>query len=223
MELTTKRLAVEVKDASLGLVEAKFSTYDVIDSDGDVTVKGAFTDGQEVRISAWNHGSWQGALPVGKGVIHDEGDGAVMKGQFFLDTVAGSEHFAVVKALGDLQEWSYGFNVLDSEKGQKDGQSVRILKGLDVTEVAPVLKGAGIGTHTLVVKSAGSAALTLDLPPGFDAAVVGAAITKALQSHTDPNPDDSSDDDEAAEHKRRDTDLLRLVAATHGIPTGGTS
>src|SRR5690349_20178645 len=42
----TKALrAVEIKDASQGLIQAVFSTFDVIDRDGDVTRKSAFKDG----------------------------------------------------------------------------------------------------------------------------------------------------------------------------------
>lgn len=217
----TKRLAVEVKDAGAGLVEAVFSTYGVVDHDGDVTMPGAFRNGQEVRISAWNHGSWSGALPVGKGVIEDRGDRAVLVGQFFLDTASGAEHFAVVKGLGSLQEWSYGFNVTRYSHGDHEGQEVRFLEDLDVTEVAPVLKGAGIGTHTLLVKSAGQEPLSIEIPPGIDPDAVSAWITKALEQET--GEAEAPDEGAEAERKRRDTDLLRLVAATQNIPTGGSS
>ena len=39
-----------------------------------MTLKGAFTTGQAVVVSAYGHGSWEGKLPVGKGVIREEGD-----------------------------------------------------------------------------------------------------------------------------------------------------
>jgi hypothetical protein len=45
--------AVEVKGADSGEVRAVFSTFNTVDSDGDVTLPGAFRDGQEVRISAY--------------------------------------------------------------------------------------------------------------------------------------------------------------------------
>jgi HK97 family phage prohead protease len=151
----TKALSgLKITDATKGEVEAVFATLNVKDSDGDVTLKGAFEDGAEVRISAYNHKSWEGALPVGKGTITESGDTAVLKGQFFLDTAAGADTFAVVKQMGDLQEWSYGYDVVDSEKGTKDGESVRLLKGLKVHEVSPVILGAGVGTETLAVKGA---------------------------------------------------------------------
>jgi HK97 family phage prohead protease len=151
--MNKKQLSVEVKDADLGLVEAVFSTFNVVDHDGDVTLPGAFTDGQKVRISAYNHASWAGALPVGKGTIRVDADRAVLEGEFFLNTVAGRDTFEVVKGLGGLQEWSYGFDVLDSEPGTVDGRPVQMLKRVEVHEVSPVMLGAGIGTETLAVKS----------------------------------------------------------------------
>ena len=76
-----------------------------------------------------------------------------MKGRFFLNTTAGRDTFEVVKELGNRQEWSYGFNVDDSEKGEHEGKSVRILKKMTVHEVSPVLRGAGLGTRTNYAKS----------------------------------------------------------------------
>jgi len=146
---------VEIKDADKGLVSAVFSTFDVVDHDGDVTLKGAFTDGQAVVISAYGHRSWKGALPVGKGVIREDGDTAVLDGEFFMDTVEGRDTFTVVKRLAEdnLQEWSYSLDDVESERGTKDGRSVRFLKRIGlVKEVSPVLMGAGIETHTLGVK-----------------------------------------------------------------------
>ncbi|WP_406527374.1 HK97 family phage prohead protease [Streptomyces sp. I8-5] len=143
---------VEIKDESRGEVEAVFATLDVVDKDNDVTRKGAFESGAEVVISAYNHKTWEGALPVGKGVIQEVGDRVVMKGQFFMNTTHGRDHFEVVKALGAKQEWSYGFNVDESEPGEFEGKSVRVLKRMTVHEVSPVLRGAGVGTHTTYAK-----------------------------------------------------------------------
>ncbi len=145
---------VEVKDADRGEVQVVFSTLDVVDSDGDVTRAGAFTDGEKVRISAFGHASWGGALPVGKGVIREVKNEAVMDGQFFLDTAAGRDTFTVVRELGELQEWSYGFDITKASFGEHDGRDVRFLEGLKVHEVSPVLLGAGVGTRTIGAKSA---------------------------------------------------------------------
>jgi hypothetical protein len=155
VQLETKALrGVEIKDATKGLVEVVFATLDVVDKDRDVTRKGAFVDGAPVRISAYNHSSWEGALPVGKGSLRVAGNEVILDGQFFMKTTAGRETFETVKAMEELQEWSYGFHVTDSEPGEVDGKSVRVIKGVDVHEVSPVLLGAGIGTRTLAVKQA---------------------------------------------------------------------
>jgi len=134
-----------------GEFEAVFATLNVIDLDNDVTVPGAFTEDEAVRIAAWGH-NW-GTLPVGRGAIHEEDDQAIARGKFFLQTAAGKEHYETVKALGELQEWSYGFDILESEPGEFEGKEVNFLKKLTVYEVSPVMLGAGIGTHTTDIKA----------------------------------------------------------------------
>lgn len=153
--------AVEVKNADRGEVSAVFSTFGVKDHDGDVTEPGFFEDGASVRISAYGHTSWAGALPVGKGTIRVTKGEAVMDGRFFLNTTAGHDTFQVVKELAESQEWSYGFDILDggSRKDSHNGETVRVLgprkdgsAGGKVHEVSPVLLGAGVGTRTLATK-----------------------------------------------------------------------
>lgn len=150
-------MRVEIKDADRGEVAAVFSTLDVIDKDGDVTVKGAFTDGASVAISAYGHQTWKGVPPVGKGRIRELEKEAVFEGRFFLDTQAGRDTFTVVKEMsaedGPGQEWSYSLRDVKAEQGEFDGQRVRYLKKITVHEVSPVLVGAGVDTRTLAAKS----------------------------------------------------------------------
>jgi HK97 family phage prohead protease len=152
--MKTKALGgVEIKELGDDYhVEAVFATLNVKDKDGDVTTKGAFKNGSPVRISAYNHGSWQGALPIGKGTIHEEGDSVVFRGQFF-KTQAAQDTRETLKGLGELAEWSYGFDVTDADHGDFKGEDVRFLKGMTVHEVSPVLIGAGVNTRTLSVKA----------------------------------------------------------------------
>lgn len=150
---------VEVKDAAQGTVSAVFATLDVVDKDGDITVKGAFSQGAAVKISAFGHKSWEGALPVGKGTIREVGNDVVFDGQFFMNTTHGRDTFETIKSLcegdGPGMEWSYGFDVVDSEPAPKsDSGARRILKSMKVHEVSPVLIGAGVNTRVLAVKSA---------------------------------------------------------------------
>jgi HK97 family phage prohead protease len=138
-------------DGDEGQFRAVFATLGVVDHDGDVTVPGAFTDGEKVRISYWGH-RW-GDLPVGRGEIHADDNEAWVDGKFFLDTEGGRETYATVKALSELQEWSYGFDVLERGDGQLEGQPVQFLKRLKVHEVSPVMLGAGVGTRTTAIKA----------------------------------------------------------------------
>jgi HK97 family phage prohead protease len=151
--MDTKSLRVEVKDAAKGEVTAVFSTIGVIDSDGDVTKAGAFTDGAPALISAYGHASWGGALPVGKGVIRAGTKEAVFDGTFFMNTAAGKDTFEAVKELGELGQWSYGYDATKYSFGEHEGKQVRFLEELKVHEVSPVLLGAGVGTRTLSAKS----------------------------------------------------------------------
>jgi HK97 family phage prohead protease len=147
---------IELKaDGEAGEFKAIFSTFNVIDLQGDVTLPGAFKDGQTVRVSYWGH-RWED-LPVGRGVIHADDEKAWIDGKFFMDTDAGLETYKTVKNLGELQEYSYGFDIDQADDGVFEGVPVRFLKALTVHEVSPVFLGAGIGTGTVAIKSAGTA------------------------------------------------------------------
>src|SRR5260370_7054936 len=106
-----------------------------------------------------------GALPVGKGTLSSDKKGAYIDGAFFLNTTPGRDTYETVKALGDLQEWSYGYEVLQATFDQEalkefPGALRGLIKGA-VHEVSPVLKGAGVDTVTQMIKAAGGAG---DLP-----------------------------------------------------------
>lgn len=145
---------VEIKSEDKGQVSAVFSTFNVVDKDGDITLPGAFVNGAPVVISAYGHKSWEGALPVGDGTIRTNGKEAILQGQFYLDTAHGQDAFTTVKRLAakGLGEWSYGYTVLEADYGELDGRQVRYLKSLAVDEVSPVLVGAGVNTRTLATK-----------------------------------------------------------------------
>lgn len=148
MQQTKHLLApVEFKDGAdgAGEVVARFSVFDIVDRDGDILRRSAFTDGQEVPM-VWAH-RWD--IPVGKGVIKLAKDHAEFHGKF-LSTPAAQDARTTVREMGDLQEWSFGFRIL----GVQDNPEIR---GLDITdvqvfEVSPVLVGANQETATLAVK-----------------------------------------------------------------------
>jgi hypothetical protein len=145
---------VKVKDAELGTVSAVFSTFNVKDKDGDVTLPGAIKDGTRVVISAYQHGSWDGALPVGKGVIKTTDTEAILEGEFFMDTTHGADTFRTVKALAksDQGEWSYSLRNVTAKSGEFEGEPANFLESIEVNEVSPVMVGAGVNTRTLATK-----------------------------------------------------------------------
>lgn len=146
------RIPVQVKatDENTGEFRAVFSNLNVVDWHGDITEPGAFEGGSAVRILSF-HNNY---MPmIGRGIIHADDEKAWVDGRFFLEMNAAREHYISIKEAGDLQEWSYGFDILDSAYENRDGQEVRVLKKLKVYEVSPVTLGAGIGTHTEYIKS----------------------------------------------------------------------
>jgi len=151
-ERKTFRAPIELKaDGDEGTFKSVFAKFDVTDHDGDVTLPGAFENGQEVVVEGWNHDY---GLPPGKGVIQSDKKEAWVEGAFFLGTSAGKEHYETLKALGGLEEWSYTFQIIDSSMETRDEEKVRVLEKLDVWGVAPVTRGAGIGTRTVTLKQA---------------------------------------------------------------------
>ncbi len=132
-----------------GTVTAVFSTFGVVDKDMDIVEPSAFTPGQQVPMT-WAH-NW--SMPVGRGVILLEQDRALFSGHFFMATQAGQEAYKTVKAMADLQEWSWGFQVLDAAYETRDGVPIRVIKKAQVYEVSPVLVGAGEDTATLAIKT----------------------------------------------------------------------
>ncbi len=157
MEICRKSFTgIELKKDKPGVFTARLATLNVIDKDGDVTLAGAFPNGKAILISAYQHGSWSGGLPVGKGTIREQGEDVFVDGEFNLNTETGKEHYETVKFAPDLQEWSYGFKILaiDEESEWNQNPKVwRVLKSLDVFEASPVLRGAGVNTVTTAIKN----------------------------------------------------------------------
>ena len=158
-EIKSFELSIKEEGDDKGQVEAVFSVFNNVDSDGDVVVPGAVKSGfKDTQVPMVFAHKWD--QPIGKGSIVQDDDKAVFKGSFFMETEAGKEAYNLVKSMGDLQQWSFGFRVDDSEvapfkKSDEPGDEydVRYLKELTVYEVSPVLVGANQETYTLAIKS----------------------------------------------------------------------
>ena len=139
--------SAELKDDSdNGSLVAKFSTFDIVDREGDIVRRSAFADGQEVPM-VWAH-DW--TRPIGKGTVRLEKDHARFEGEFFPTTDAQQARLAI-RSMDRLQQYSWGFRVLDTQPNAE-------IRGYDITkaevfEVSPVLVGANQETSTLAVKS----------------------------------------------------------------------
>ena len=138
---------------SKGFLKAVFATLGVVDKDGDVVHKGSIGK-QDVLISAYQHKSWDGALPVGKGRVYEKGDLAIFEGHFNMELQSGHDHYSALKFAPELAEFSWGFNTVkyDYEKTD-DGWLIMNIRETKIFEVSPVLVGAGVGTGVVEMKS----------------------------------------------------------------------
>ena len=138
---------------------ARIATLSAVDHDGDTYAKGAFGEAQWSQILAAHN--W-GTVPLGKARVFERGDEALAELHLNLATDAGKQWHAALKfdlenlegGAPPVQEWSYGFRVLDAAHEEREGERVRVLKRLKVFEVSPVVQGAGMNTGTLVMKGA---------------------------------------------------------------------
>jgi hypothetical protein len=153
-----KSLTIEkMDDAGTGL--ARIAQLSGVDHDGDTYEPGAFSwkegGGQWVQMLPAHD---RRAMPYGKAWIYEEGDWAMAQLHLNLDTQAGKDWYSTLKfdlAKGQpVQEWSYGYQVLDADFQVRGDQRVQVLKRLDVDEISPVIRGAGNGTGTISIKSA---------------------------------------------------------------------
>lgn len=138
-------------DPTAGSGSAVFATLNKIDLDGDVTLAGAFGE-QTAKFCAAH--DWK-APNIGWAKIREEGNDAIADFGLYLDMASAKEWHESLKqnfANQIPQELSYGFDVIDSEKGTFEGRPVRFLKKLRVIEVSPVMVGAGIATRVTGIK-----------------------------------------------------------------------
>lgn len=157
-----KSFTPQFKDVSSdGTASWVMATLNEIDSDGDVTLPGAFGSQTFSIVPAHDHTH----VPLGKAALHEEGNEAIVEAKFNLDIPAARDWHAAIKF--DLanppavQEYSYAYNLHDGgwKTGTFQGRRVRFFQprangspGVDVYETSPVLRGAGVRTRTLAAK-----------------------------------------------------------------------
>lgn len=199
-QIKTASVPVEFKLLDTpGAFRATFALFDVIDLDRDVTVKGAFQVGAQVRIAQWGH-NW-GAPAIGVGTIGADDARAWVDGQFNLNMTAGKETYEAVKALGDLQQWSYGFDIDKWSIGKFEDQEVRFLEAMTVHEVSPVMLGAQPLTSTDQIKTQkvgrrNSAADEEAMRSVLGALTSAAAALRQILGNEDEGDDEDTADDD---------------------------
>lgn len=129
-----------------GTFEAVFSTFDVVDLDGDIVRHSAIKDGLDVPV-LWGHDQW--SMPVATGKIHTTDKQAIIRGKF-IDSSAGRDALATVRATKDMQELSWGFSIIKAQDVVEDGVTHREILETTPHEVSFVLRGAAGPGNTLV-------------------------------------------------------------------------
>lgn len=179
--------AFELGDTETGAVSAVVATLGEIDHDGEIIAPDAIPDGIKVMMSSYNHNSVMGQMlgtgqpdepPVGKGAIHIEGNKAIYRGNYFMETARGKEAYLTTKALGADAKWSFAYGIEQTAKPPADLQAkgarrilvkLRSLPGEAGMEVSPVNMPGGKGTGTVSLKA------SAPLPAGDPAAEKQAA------------------------------------------------
>lgn len=191
--MATKAFVPQFKDVGDdGSASWVMATLNTIDSDGDVTLPGAF--GKQAFSIVPAHDSRH--VPLGKANLYEEGDEAIVEAKFNLDIPAAKDwHSAIKFDLANppaVQEYSYGYRLFDGgwKMGEFQGEQVRFFQpkadgspGVDVYESSPVLRGAGNHTRTLAAKSGLKFAEHIDaVMADVDALVTRASEVMALRA-----------------------------------------
>ncbi len=152
----TKMMTVtEMGEAGKGL--AILARLSEVDHDEDTYAPGAFSwkGGEQWCPLIHHHDRYQ--MPFGKARVYEDGDIAYAELHLNLETQAGKDwHKALLFDLStgkSVQEYSYGFGVVEADYQVRGESRVRVLKRVDVHEVSTVIRGAGRGTGTLSMKS----------------------------------------------------------------------
>ena len=198
-EKEQKAIDFELKEEAEGKVSAVFSVFNSLDSDGDVvlpgSIKSGFKSGDVPMV--WAH-KWD--MPIGKGRIKEDDGKATFDGEFFMDTDSGQEAYKIVKNMGDMQQWSFGYRVNDAERApfksadSEDEQDARYLKDLTVFEVSPVLVGANQETYTMAIKS--NKELVEDLVEEEKKSVLGSSSFQKEEPEAEAPSEEPSEEEE---------------------------
>ena len=169
--MLTKTLDVEIKaigDPGEGRFQAYASTFDVVDSYGDMVVKGAFEeslaeygkDGAGIPLY-WRHRMDDPFMLIGQTLEAKEDDHGLWVDCELLDTNNAKQVHALLKA-GLVRQMSFAYDIGEGawvDRKATEGGSYYELRKLRIHEVSVVPVGANQDTEVLAVKAARDAAI----------------------------------------------------------------
>jgi len=126
-----------------GTFTALVAVFGNVDSDGEVTDKGAFTEALAERPTVpimWSHGYGTSDI-VGYSTKAEETDEGLLLEWKALDTEIGRS-VAELLEVGAITDFSYSAVVEDYSVEKSDGGEIRHLTKLDLWEAGPCLRGA---------------------------------------------------------------------------------
>ena len=126
------------------------ATMGVVDKDDDILAPGS-VGRQECFAGPWGHTIARGACPIGRAGLHEDGDKLIADVKFWGGIQSAVETWISLREGSDLAEVSFGLLPM---KWSWNQDYVRVIEQMDVFEVSPVLRGAGVGTGVLSVKEA---------------------------------------------------------------------
>lgn len=136
-----------------GYVRAAVSELDTVNKEETIVAKGGLIGGrQNVLLSAWNHSSKvDGVIPVGKGVVYEEGNTLIAEANYNLRMSSGRDAYEFMLDAGDEVEWSIALLVAkeDTDMVKRGDKSYLRFRRYNVDEVSPVDEGVSYGTSTL--------------------------------------------------------------------------
>ena len=154
-------------DSRLGQIQFVVATLDAVDKQGDVFLPGS-VGRQDVLISQFQHAIWMGAVPIGKGVVYEQGGQVLCDAQLNMELSQAREVWSAIAFAPELIEASIGFQPTKYGWGERDGQRVCLFEKTHFWEASPVIVGAGVDTGVNHIKAAGAEPVPLSTPAALN-------------------------------------------------------
>lgn len=214
--MLTKTIDVEIKavgDDGSGRFQAYVSVFDVVDSYGDMVVKGAFLEslasygakGEGIPIY-WRHRMDDPWLNLGATLEAKEDDhGLWIEGELDLEEGAAARVYKLLKKKR-VRQMSFAYDTHEEarvERKPEDGGSYWELRKLHIHEVSVVPVGANQETEILAVKAARAAAAAED------------ARLKADEASASAEADDQETADELSDAKAEEPEGVKAEEPTN--------